>query len=268
MATSDKTFTNNAAPDVEDVDYNGFVLETNNAISGSGQTLTILDRTQLRKAQAIYASRGDFYQEAGGSAADLYVLEGASNPMVPNQPEIIALRDGMRIRWRVTNANTGASTIDVAGLGAKDIEIAGNALISGDLPVGKEAVMTFDLSNDNFQLEDSLSTRDRSVAKAWINFDGTGATNVRDSFNITGIVDNGIGNYTINFDNDMANTDYLIVAGYEPDLKSFTTQTTRVLFIDSQAVGSFNILTGAQDTSGGGALDFPVICLTIFGDLA
>ncbi len=152
MAVSDKTWTDNSAPDVFGDDYNGMNLEPNNAISGSGQTLTILDRTQLTKAQAIYASRGDFYQEGGGSAADVYVLEGASNPMVPNQPEIIALRDGMRIRWRVVNANTGASTIDVAGLGAKPIVISGQALVGGELSIGEVVSMEFDLSNDNFNL--------------------------------------------------------------------------------------------------------------------
>jgi hypothetical protein len=59
-----------------------------------------------------------------------------------------------------------------------------------------------------------------NIAKAWVNFDGsalTGSndlTGVRDQFNISGIVDNGAGTYTVYFDRDFANADYaVLVAG-------------------------------------------------------
>jgi len=52
----------------------------------------------------------------------------------------------------------------------------------------------------------------QALAKAWINFDGTGTITIRDSFNVSSIVDNGVGDYDINFDTDFANTDY-VVAG-------------------------------------------------------
>ena len=50
-------------------------------------------------------------------------------------------------------------------------------------------------------------------AKAWINFDGTasGAAS-RDSFNVSGMTDNGTGDYTISINNDMANTNYCMLS--------------------------------------------------------
>jgi hypothetical protein len=41
-------------------------------------------------------------------------------------------------------------------------------------------------------------------AKAWINFNGTGTPAARSSFNVTSITDNGVGDYTINLTNPMA----------------------------------------------------------------
>ena len=41
----------------------------------------------------------------------------------------------------------------------------------------------------------------QSAAKAWVNFDGGGTPTVRDSFNVSGLVDNAVGDYTVNFSN-------------------------------------------------------------------
>lgn len=46
------------------------------------------------------------------------------------------------------------------------------------------------------------------VAKAWVNFNGTGTVSIRDSYNVSSITDNGTGDYTINFTNNFANANY------------------------------------------------------------
>jgi hypothetical protein len=48
----------------------------------------------------------------------------------------------------------------------------------------------------------------RNMAKAWVNFNGTGALSLRNSFNISVISDNGPGDYTINFVSAFANANY------------------------------------------------------------
>jgi len=51
-------------------------------------------------------------------------------------------------------------------------------------------------------------------AKAWVNFDGTtntgGNCDIRDSFNISTVSDDGTGQYTINFSSAMTNANYAI----------------------------------------------------------
>ena len=48
------------------------------------------------------------------------------------------------------------------------------------------------------------------VAKAWVNFNGTGTVAIRGSFNVSSITDNGTGDYTINFTTVMSNANYAV----------------------------------------------------------
>lgn len=50
------------------------------------------------------------------------------------------------------------------------------------------------------------------AAKAWVNFWGIGTPGVRNSFNVSSIVDNGVGDYTVNFITPMTNPNYAVVA--------------------------------------------------------
>jgi len=45
----------------------------------------------------------------------------------------------------------------------------------------------------------------QGLLKAWANLDGSSTVGVNDSFNTTGITDNGTGNYTVTIANDLAN---------------------------------------------------------------
>jgi hypothetical protein len=49
------------------------------------------------------------------------------------------------------------------------------------------------------------------IAKAWVNFNGTGTVAIRTSFNVSSITDNGTGDYTVNFTTAMPNADYCLV---------------------------------------------------------
>ena len=53
-------------------------------------------------------------------------------------------------------------------------------------------------------------TEKGQLAKAWINYSGTGTVSIRDSFNVSSLTDNGEGLYTITFTNAMSNNDYCV----------------------------------------------------------
>ena len=49
------------------------------------------------------------------------------------------------------------------------------------------------------------------IPTAWVNFNGTSTVAIRDSENVSSITDRAVGKYTINFTNNLANTNYAIV---------------------------------------------------------
>ena len=55
------------------------------------------------------------------------------------------------------------------------------------------------------------------IAKAWVNFNGTGTVAIRDSFNVSSITDNGTGDYTVNFTTAMPNANYSVCGNGSPD---------------------------------------------------
>ena len=97
-------------------EYNKVVNPLKNLITSSGQTIDT-SNTQVVKAVADYAAVSTFYADSG--TANAYVLSAIGSRLAPN-----AYSEGMEIRFRATNANTGASTVNVAGLGVKNIKQA------------------------------------------------------------------------------------------------------------------------------------------------
>lgn len=51
------------------------------------------------------------------------------------------------------------------------------------------------------------------VARAWVNFNGTGTVAIRASYNVSSITDNGTGDYTVNFTNAMSDANYGFTTG-------------------------------------------------------
>ena len=56
----------------------------------------------------------------------------------------------------------------------------------------------------------------RGIAKAWVNFNGTGTVAVRDSENVSSLTDQGVGNYDVNFNSAMANANWSLAGATAP----------------------------------------------------
>lgn len=102
------------------------------------------------------------------------------------------------------------------------------------------------------------------IAKAWVNFNGTGTVAIRDSFNVSSITDNGTGDYTVNFTTAMPNANYaaVISANYEDASGSLYYGLTATR---SLAAGSCRFVTGPENTSTAKWLggDNATLCLTV-----
>lgn len=73
---------------------------------------------------------------------------------------------------------------------------------------GKVVVST--LNNDTGVL--ATQNGMTGIAKAWVNFNGTGTVAINGSFNVSSITDNGTGDYTVNFTTAMPNANYAVTA--------------------------------------------------------
>lgn len=68
------------------------------------------------------------------------------------------------------------------------------------------------------QFNDGVGTQIGTLCRAWVNFNGTTVTNpasmtgVRASFNVSSILDNGTGDYTVNFTTAMPDANYAFAA--------------------------------------------------------
>ena len=89
------------------------------------------------------------------------------------------------------------------------------------------------------------------MARAWVNFNGTGTVAIRASGNVSSITDNGTGSYTVNFTTAMPDANYAcnVNISAETDAGNFNPpagvdRTTSSVRIDAEAAG------GAQSDPG------------------
>ena len=113
------------------------------------------------------------------------------------------------------------------------------------------------ISGDNF-----VSTQ-ISAAKAWVNFTGQGTVSINNSFNVSSVTDNGTGDYTVNFTNNMPNANYSFTYGivFSSTVRESVCQIRESFVL----VGSIRMLTGFS-FSPPAAEDMPIVSLTIHGD--
>ena len=86
------------------------------------------------------------------------------------------------------------------------------------------------------------------LAKAWVNFNGTGTVAIRDSYNVSSITDGGTGDFTVNFSNALNNANYCALGSSRA---VWGTRCTIVAFSDytttSVRLGTVNLTNQLQD---------------------
>jgi hypothetical protein len=90
------------------------------------------------------------------------------------------------------------------------VTINGSGTVTG-ISVGglPDGVITTDDIAANAVTTPKLGTDEASgLAKAWVNFNGTGTVAIRAQYNVSSITDNGTGDYTVNFTTALADANY------------------------------------------------------------
>ena len=108
----------------------------------------------------------------------------------------------------------------------------------------------------------------RGIAKAWVNFNGTGTIAARDSENVSSLTDNGTGDHTVNLSSAFGAADYAASGFAGNDNVNGTVWVTapaNVARSTWKQTGLMRIAISYQNTL---VTDSQEVCLTCHGDLA
>jgi len=109
----------------------------------------------------------------------------------------------------------------------------------------------------------AVSVINQGTAKVWANLNGTGTIALRDSYNVSGVTDNGTGNYTYAISSNMGNANYANTAmGNEGNAGD-------VMIDDNNAIPTTSAIRVQARTYNSGEVSDPdFIYHTSHGDLA
>lgn len=112
--------------------------------------------------------------------------------------------------------------------------------------------------------EGDLKENNNRIAKAWVNFNGTGTVAIRESYNISSLTDRGTGLYTLNYSSNLSSAD-CSGAGGAVDATGDATERNRVVNLIPNNVSSSYVNAFSID-SPTGADDCEIVTFLIFGD--
>ena len=256
--------------------YTGLTIPTSASLSSTTTAGTgfIYGTRVLKDATAhTYTASKHTYVDLSNNGTYTYneVAIGASEPSVTansirlarvstDATTVLAVRDD-----RVTAITLGISTtITATGLNP-GISIAqtGNGphlRFTGDPTVASPTDGDLWFTGSALNFRNGTTTVDLLVpnqtVKGWIQFNGTGTIAITDSYNVSGIVDNGTGDTTISWDTDFTN------AGY--GIAGMCGATGHIVYVYSIAVGSVRVVT--LDVGPGTAVDTAIVGVIAIGD--
>ncbi|AWC21374.1 hypothetical protein CO731_00825 [Aminobacter sp. MSH1] len=155
----------------------------------------------------------------------------------------------------IADGGTGAST---AATAFGNLKQAASATATGVVELATDAEVATGTDTARVPSVATLKSH-QGMAKAWVNFNGIGTVAIRDSYNVTSITDNGVGDYTVNLGITMANANYCASGASGTDGSG----NNRNLAIASLATTSLNVWATGTTTQ---KLDADPICVHIFGD--
>jgi len=160
----------------------------------------------------------------------------------------------------------GASAGDIIEFSVRNTSSSGLSAVNTS-EIIDEAV-TFDKLSNSATEADNLQKR---VASAWVNFAGGGGDGstitAASSFGVSSIADNGVGDYTVNFETAFSDANY-VWAGCAGDTNTTSASANSPFSIRSAVVssGSLRFRVCYANATNYGFLDRGEVTLIFFGD--
>lgn len=145
--------------------------------------------------------------------------------------------------------------------------------IKVDTLTGKTSAGNITVTSEGGAATQSLQ---QGLAKAWVNFNGSGTLAVRDSFSIASVTDGGTGNFTPNFSNAFSSTNYIGLGApsaeyaHSRGMKGIGVGVDGSSNINNQTTTALQMFSNYGSTAGsnGGADDTKAGFVVYLGDLA
>jgi len=208
-------------------------------------------------------------------------LQGASTITPPSGSGSVSLTlpgsivDGGFLKTDASG-NLSFSTISTAASALTGSTLASGVTASSLTSVGTLTALTVSGDSKLTTIKDTSGNNPSTPAevaqgraKVWVNFDGTATTSatdlagVRDSFNVSSVVETASGELTVNFTNAMSNTNYCVSTTGTQELDS-------VSLPDLVIAHSYTTTSVKLETFRNGSTqteqDLAIVCLVIFGD--
>ena len=117
----------------------------------------------------------------------------------------------------------------------------------------------------------NAGSEDYFLARAWVNFNGTGTVAINQSANVSSLTDHAVGQYSVNLTNAMAYSTYGFSCNTIGNSTSFSrTGGAGMSGNRSSTSSAFSVDTGCDGSSTypGVFFDRSVVSATVWGDLA
>lgn len=105
----------------------------------------------------------------------------------------------------------------------------------------------------------------KGSAKAWVNFNGTNGSVVA-SYNVSSVTRNGTGDYTLNYTNALADSNYTLGFMIQPSSAQSSNTVHRTVNVKQTSPTQFNTVGVRVWTLGSGNEDYPVVTINIIGN--
>lgn len=225
------------------VDGTGYRKLTLAYVSGSGSLTNAMGCWLIfSRAGDAGSGVGDVTGPAASTNNGFVRFNGTTGKVIKDSAAVVAIADG----------GTGQTTA-AAAFGA--LKQAASDTATGVVELATAAEVATGTDTGRVPSVSTMGSH-QGIAKAWVNFNASsGSPVIRDSFNVTSITDNGVGDFTVNFTTAMANANYAPagIGGTAAVMVTIETQSTTACRI-------------VCETRGSTTSDSEFITLIVFGD--